>query len=979
MAIFEFKSEKIKNLYILDRNESGIEKIANKLKKDIYDTSDCKINIYKNHQIEKDNMAIVIGTYGNGFSDEILKDISEIKAIENKRESFFIAVREDFFNIKNALVICGSEKIGTIYGMFFLSKLLGVTPVRYFGDASPFKYKKIILENFKKEEEKLKNTELFESGVYVKKDDGKTVKNIYLNTYISDEPSIRYRGFFINDEWPCFGNWTMEHFGGFNASMYDHIFEYLLRMNGNYLWPAMWNSAFMEEGPGLLSMELANEYGIYIGMSHHEHCNRSGIEYGRLRGKDSIYGDAWDFRNNREGILKFWEDGLIRSKGLNTIPTVGMRGENDSKLLKEGENISSNVDVLKDIIKCQNKLIDGILGKVPKVFAVYKEVEDYFFGETNNGLKGYAELDDTILILCDDNHSNMRALPYESFRNHRGGFGMYYHLDYHGDPISYEWVCSTPISKVWEQMSEAYEYGVRDLWIVNVGDVKFQEYPLSFFMNLAYDYPKYSKFKMLRKYENDWIRNIFGDFLDNKILQKVCEVLHEFLELNHLRRPEALNSNIYSAYENMEADRILKRVNELESLNDRILDEAKANGCEKAYISLLHFQVLASANLIKMQLYAAKNRHYAKTGRAIANVFAKYIKACIKKDEILSEKFGEFNNGKWNGMQLASHIGFTNWNDEDFRYPVINTLYLPKKPRLVVSRADSEMIFTNQYFPKDLEIDFSNNFKKKAVLEIANGGSGKLVWSSDLNSDFVRLSKESGEVELLDRIYIEIDTSVLETEEIHECRFKIFTENEFVPIVVRANRKELCDVKSGAFLFENNECVILAKHYSGKGNSLEDSGGFEIIEDFGKYSSGIKVFPLKNNYTSYEAAPYVEYEFFSECDREVTINLHTSPANPLVYGGELSFFIGVNDDEIIRLVIADKNYKGGDNSCSSWARAVLDGEHIGSIKYNIKAGNNSLKVFAAESGLVLEKIVIRDMSCDKDNSYLGQAESFRNI
>ena len=509
--------------------------------------------------------------------------------------------------------------------------------------------------------------------------------------------------------------------------------------------------------------------------------------------------------------------------------------------------------------------------------------------------------------------------------------------------------------------------------------MKFQEYPLSFFMNLAYDYPRYSKFKMLRKYENDWIRNIFGDFLDNKILQKVCEVLHEFLELNHLRRPEALNSNIYSAYENMEADRILKRVNELESLNDRILDEAKANGCEKAYISLLHFQVLASANRIKMQLYAAKNRHYAKTGRAIANVFAKYIKACIKKDEILAEKFGGFNNGKWNGMQLASHIGFTNWNDEDFRYPVVNTLYLPKKPRLVVSRADSEMIFTNQYFPKDLEIDFSNNFKKKAVLEIANGGSGKLVWSSDLNSDFVRLSKESGEVELLDRIYIEIDTSVLETEEIHECRFKIFTENEFVPIVVRANRKELCDVKSGAFLFENNECVILAKHYSGKGNSLEDSGGFEIIEDFGKYSSGIKVFPLKNNYTSYEAAPYVEYEFFSECDREVTINLHTSPANPLVYGGELSFFIGVNDDEIIRLVIADKNYKGGDISCSSWARAVLDGEHIGSIKYNIKAGNNSLKVFAAESGLVLEKIVIRDMNCDKDNSYLGRVESFRNI
>ena len=116
-----------------------------------------------------------------------------------------------------------------------------------------------------------------------------------------------------------------------------------------------------------------------------------------------------------------------------------------------------------------------------------------------------------------------------------------------------------------------------------------------------------------------------------------------------------------------------------------------------------------------------------------------------------------------------------------------------------------------------------------------------------------------------------------------------------------------------------------------------------------------------------------------ECDREVTINLHTSPANPLVYGGGLSFFIGVNEDEIIRLVIADKNYKGGDSGCKSWAEAVLDGEHIGSIEYKIKAGNNRIKIFAAESGLVLEKIVIRDMNCAKDNSYLGQVESFRNM
>lgn len=171
----------------------------------------------------------------------------------------------------------------------------------------------------------------------------------------------------------------------------------------------------MLDGPGMESMKLADEYGIYIGMSHHEPCMRSGAEYSKVRGKGSPYGDAWSYKTNKEGIIKFWEDGLKRSQGYRVFPTIGMRGENDSKILGYNATISENVRLLKEVITKQRELIRSILEKkekkVPQLFAVYKEVEDYYFGEEGEGLRGFKELEDVTLLLCDDNFGNMRTLP----------------------------------------------------------------------------------------------------------------------------------------------------------------------------------------------------------------------------------------------------------------------------------------------------------------------------------------------------------------------------------------------------------------------------------------------------------------------------------------------------------------------------------------------------------------------------------------
>lgn len=234
-------------------------------------------------------------------------------------------------------------------------------------------------------------------------------------------------------------------------------------------------------------------YGIVMSNSTHEPCLRHSEEWDLVRGEDSVYGNEWSYLTNREGLIRYWRDGLLRSGKYENIITIGMRGERDSLMLGEDASLEQNISLLKEIITEQRKLIRECVGEnEPEMLALYKEVEAYYYGdETTPGLKDWDGLDGVTLMLCEDNYGNMRTLPTEEMRSHRGGFGMYYHFDYHGSPVSYEWVNSSYLPKIWDQMTMAYDFGVRDIWIVNVGDLKFQEYPLSFFMDLAYDYEKW--------------------------------------------------------------------------------------------------------------------------------------------------------------------------------------------------------------------------------------------------------------------------------------------------------------------------------------------------------------------------------------------------------------------------------------------------------------------------------------------------------
>lgn len=951
MAVMELSRDRELVFLVSEEEGEGVRRIAEKVAKDVEKTVGMHPVVSK--KADHLEQAVIVVTEGTGkLALQMEKRIPELCCVKGKWEVYgFYLVEHPCPGIETGLVIYGSDRLGTIYGLFHLSELLGVTACCFWGDAGYPSLEKRILAS-------------------------------ETDNRISKEPSVRYRGFFINDEWPCYGNWTFSHFNGFTSQMYDHVFEYLLRMKGNYLWPAMWTSSFLLDGPGMESMKLADEYGIYIGMSHHEPCMRSSEEWDLVKGKDSPYGEDWSYLTNKDGLLRYWEDGLKRCRGHQVFPTIGMRGERDSKMLGDDAQISENVKVLKEILAQQRRLIKENLEQdgetYPLLFAVYKEVEDYYFGGREGaGLKDCPELEGVTLMLCEDNFGNMRALPQKEDRGHQGGFGMYFHLDYHGGPCSYEWVASTPVSKIWEQMTQAYEYGIRDVWMVNAGDVKFQEYPLNFFMELAYDFETWGTRgkNQYSDYIRHWTKAQFDSFTTQEEQEKIGWIQEEYIRLNSLRRPESCNDRVYHPAHFMEGKRMLQRCRKLEQENQEMLELLKKRGKEEAYYSMVYYPAAASANLLKMHLYAGMNHHYAEQGKAIANLMGSYMDACIEEDQRLCEEMRKFKNGKWEGMEAAFHIGFTNWNSEDWRYPLKYVVRLPKQPRLVVSRADEETYYTNQYFPVPLLVDdFQSSETERIVLEIANGGQEVLKWKIEETCPWLEFSAREGTTPLQEEVVLRVNREQISEEKEEEFLFHIRAGEESVPVSVKAGKREFSMVPSGCFLPQRGVYVIPAVAYAEKeaGVCEGEKAEFAMLEDYGKFESGMKVFPVTASFSRHdETVPSMTYDLWAEQDGLYKAELHTSPANPLVYGGILTMGLSCNGEETEEISFTDRAYKGGDNACAAWEHAVLVQEHVSTGEIFLKKGLNCITLYAREAGMVLERIVIRPADVRIKPSYLG--------
>ncbi len=933
----------------------GVKRIVSKVARDIEKVSGKLPDIVENYG--EHSRIILCATLGKSALIETLsnKELFDTSSIENKREVYKIQlVKNPFEGVEEALVICGSDKRGTIYGAFALSEYIGVSPLCYWGDVEP----------------------ATQENLFVSKD----------IEIVSREPSVKYRGFFINDEWPCFGNWTFSHFNGFTAQMYDHVFELLLRLKGNYLWPAMWSSSFPLDGPGSLNEELADIYGVVIGYSHHEPCLRASEEWDKVRGIDSIYGNEWNFYTNREGLIQYWKDALVRSGKYENLITIGMRGERDTSMLGSHASLQENIDLLKDIITTQRELIrqhvNPNVKEVPQLLALYKEVEAYYYGdETTQGLKDWEELDGVICMLCDDNFGHMRTLPTKEIRNRNGGFGMYYHFDYHGDPISYEWMPSTPFSKTWDQMSMAYEYGIKDVWIVNVGDLKGNEVSLAYFLSLAYDFDKWgtSAPNSWNTYLELWMERTFPK-VNKPTREKMIQVLTQYININALRRPEALHANVYHPCHYLETDRMLHWAQQVEDINEAVYEEL--HGQEKdAYFSMIYFPAKASINLLRMHLYAGKNEHYAKQGKTIANIYADKVTECIAEDRRLVDSFATFREGKWKGMELEQHIGFVKWNEDNCRYPLRMQVEPAYKPRLTVSRKDSRQIAVKNYGHPEIILvdDFLYEGNTEVILEIANDGIGTVEYTIDTDCadmegegracEWLTFTNE-GSVSIQEEVVLKCDRQKL-PKETQTVRLFVKDKETTVAVIIKGKAIDTTSLLPMTFLPNNGVVVMEANHYASKKDVAE--GGFKELRGYGRSGCSMKVFPTTINFADMKEKPSLTYRFLAEQDGEYGIELWTAPMNLLQDKAPIHIQLTTEaGTEIIEIV--PSNFIPGIDV--RWEEGVLKQIKTTKTTVILTQGIKEIMIGAMEAGVILQRILIYPTECLPKESYLGPQESY---
>lgn len=926
-----------------------------------------------------DEDVVLIATCGYSEYLEQMEKSGELdlSQIRGKREVYGIfKVKSECLSGKNVLVIAGSDKRGTIYGMFHISEAMGVSPWLFWADACPAKKTEVV----------------FGDEIIT----------------ISKEPSVKYRGFFINDEQPCLGNWAKEKYGSCRPcpEMYRHVFELLLRLKGNYLWPAMWRSDFTLDH--LENARLADRMGVIVGASHHEPCCRSGGEFQRLRRENPAYGTEWSFLSNAEGISEFWKDGLMRNKPFESLITIGMRGENDSYLMPEDATLEDNINVLKSAIIEQKKLIKEYGStEHPQLLAIYKEVEDYYQGDANTkGLKEWDVLKDDIMMLCDDNFGNLRTMPGEEERKHPGGYGMYYHFDYYGGPVSYLWINSSPLTKTWEQMTMAYDFGVKEAWIVNVGDIKNQELSLSYFLDLAYDFDKWGTgaINQTTRYTKEWLEKLGFTAPEYEGLE---EVLEEYVRWNGTCRPEVLRWDTYHPTHYEEAQTMLQRVRKVTDKVEEIrtkMDEK--NPLADCFFEVVYYPVMASANIIRMQIYAGYNRYYVTQRRKTGNVYISLVEQCIERDRELVNAYHTRNEGKWNHMQSVFHIGYTGWNDEEWEYPDCHRMYPATAPRLRVN-VEGQSITTGgkSWRRQKLFLRLASPAQLTGGFEVANGGEGvmkyRVLWDADWleispTEDTEVLYKEDKrfQAEVEDTASFEVvvnkDKCGLQSDKnlvAHICVYgdnceetADSSENQYsetrVDIEVSLEIVDVTGVSAGTFVEHEAYIAMEAPHFANCKDT--ETAGWKTIDKFGKTVGGMKVFPVTASFDVNEEAPVLEYQVYAKEAGEYMLELYTAPSNPVIYKGKMCVAIRTNEEDYqIMNTIPDEGYVPW--LSPTWANGVLEQIHKTSIKIKLKQGENKISVKAMDPAVVLEKLVIVKEGAFYPKSYLGPAESYRIV
>jgi hypothetical protein len=921
-------------IYVDSSDWPGVVRAAGDLQSDIERVTGLKPRI-ANRAEGLGAGVIIIGTVGRSpIIDRLIQAKKiDVTAIQGKWETFFLqVVPAPLPGVASALVIAGSDKRATIYGIYDLSEQIGVSPWYWWADV-PVVHKDALF--------------------------------VRAGKYSQGEPAVKYRGIFLNDESPALSGWVREKYGttsipgvaNMGHEFYEKVFELILRLKGNYLWPAMWNNAFNEDDPQ--NPRIADEYGIVMGNSHHEPMLRAQKEWTR-HGKG-----PWNYLTNPEVLSAFWEQGLQRNKNYESIITIGMRGDGD-KPMAAADDMPANIRLLEKIVADQREMIaKNGLSQDTQMWALYKEVQDYYD-------RGMRVPDDVTLLWCDDNWGDIRRLPTQAERKRSGGAGIYYHFDYVGGPRNYKWLNTNPISKVWEQMNLALQYDAKRIWIVNVGDLKPVEFPIEFFLNFAWNPQRWPAGK-ISEFTRLWAEREFGP----SNAAEIADLMAKYTKYNGRRKPELLDSANFSLTDYQEADRVLADWKTITDKAEKLYSTIPASQ-KDAFFQLILFPIKACYQVNEIYIAAAKNKLYASQGRASANEMAAQVRTVFQADADWMKTYNlTLANGKWNHMMDQTHIGYTNWQEPPRNnMPKVAEIELPEAAQLGVAIEGSALAWPGAADAPALP-KFDSFNRPRRYIDVFNKGKTPFEFSAAASDPWIVLSKVKGSVDKEERLWVSVDWTKAPAGSASGS-VRIIGPGAG-PVAVKVdlfNPREIGRTALNGFVEADGFVSIEAEHYT-KENAA-GSARWAKIDDLGKTLSAMTIMPVTApSVTPPANSPSLEYRMYLFTPGDAQVNAILSPS--LNFDPARGVRLAVSfDDQAPQVVEAiPQKYVAGDRN-RDWEESVKNSSRTVKTTLKVdKPGYHTLRIWMVDPAVVLQKIVV-DMGGMRP-SYLGPPESYRNV
>lgn len=904
-------------LLVSDKDWAGVVRAVGDLSQDIGRVTGHDAPVMKNGNTPHGEV-VLIGTIGKSpLIDALVREHKlDVHGIAGEWESAVTTVVDNPMpGVPRALVIAGADKRGTIYGIYDLSEQIGVSPWYWWADVRVPHH----------------------DALYVLR-----------GRYIQPVPAVKYRGIFFNDEAPALSGWTKEKFGGMNHLFYTKVFELLLRLKANFLWPAMWNNAFATDDP--LNPKLADEYGIVMGTSHEEPMMRAEKEW-----TSGHYG-PWDYTTNAKAIDAFWRKGMERDKNYEEVVTLGMRGEGDTPM-----STTANTQLLEHIIADQRSILTQTVNpditKIPQVWALYKEVQTYYE-------KGMRVPDDVTLLWSDDNWGNLRRLPTPEERKRSGGAGIYYHFDYVGAPRSYKWLNTNPITKVQEQMHLAVAYGATRLWVVNAGDGKPMEFPMEFFLDYARTPQRWNK-DHLDEFTKLWATREFGP----EHADEIAAAMEAYTKYNGRRKPELIDPSTFSLTNYHEADRVEAEWRTLAQRVDKLATQLPAN--ERAsYFELIQYPVDACANLTEMYITAARNAADAHAGNPRANQEADEVRAMFAKDAALSAEYNTLLDGKWDHMMDQTHIGYTSWRDPPANVmPAVSWIQIPRDSSLGVTAEDATPMEKSRVSLGTID----SVSDQTRTLTLFDRGPAPVPYTVAVNTPWLVPSKTEGTVGATEQpIVLHVDWSKLPHGADNADGMLTIQSGDARPMhfAVHALRLPITRHHAKGFVESDGYVAMEAADTTARttDGAGQDAMHWVELPDYGETKSAMTVFPVTAA-SKLDSQASLQYRMYLYDSGALQLRLTLAPTLNFVPGRGLRFAVSVDNGP--RTVVDALEHDSKDD----WAKAVTDGVRQVTVPLSIAApGYHTLNIWAVDPALVVERLVVSHGALRP--SYLGPPESF---